>query len=214
MKEFIFDIKRGITDNCSRQLIINDSFISFEDKDIVNNTFTTFTKDEIIAYRFGIKWTTFYFTFGREYQIFIKNKDGKQIKINFKTYFGNKKYEYHSKYQEILDYLWDSYFSDSVNNYIDKHNKGESFQIENLVFTKDYIFLKVDKLANKKEVKILWNDIRTKNYQTYFSIYSITNPKDINKAFSYLDDWNTGIIYSVLRTILRDKKIESYNFNQ
>lgn len=214
MKQFIFDIKRGITDNCSRELIINEHYLSFEDKDTVNNTFTTFNKEEIIAYRFGIKWTTFYFTFGREYQIFIQNKVGKEIKINFKTYFGNKKYEYHSKYQEILDYLWDSYFSYSVNNYIDKHNKGEDFQIENVVFTKDCISLKVDDLFKQKEIKILWNDIRTKNYQTYFSIYSITNPKDLNKAFSYLDDWNTGIIYSVLRTILRDKNIESYNSNQ
>ena len=83
-----------------------------------------------------------------------------------------------------------------------------------MVFTKDYISLKVDNLFKQKEIKILWNDIRTKNYQTYFSIYSITNPKDLNKAFSYLDDWNTGIIYSVLRTILRDKNIESYNSNQ
>ena len=214
MKQFIFDIKRGFTDNCSRELIINEHYLSFEDKDTVNNNLTTFCKNEIDAYRFGIKWTTFYFTFGREYQIFIKNKVGKEIKINFKTYFGNKKYEYHSKYQEILDYLWDSYFSYSVNNYIDKHNKGEDFQIENVVFTKDCISLKVDDLFKQKEIKILWNDIRTKNYQTYFSIYSITNPKDLNKAFSYLDDWNTGIIYSVLRTILRDKNIESYNLNQ
>lgn len=214
MKETIFNIKRGITDNCSRQLIMNDSFISFEDKDTVNNTFTTFNKDEIIAYRFGIKWTTFYFTFGREYQIFIKNKVGKEIKINFKTYFGNKKHDYHSKYQEILDSLWDNYFSDIINNYIDRHNRGESFQIENVVFTKDCISLKVDNLVKQKEIKILWNDIRTKNYQTYFAIYSNTNPTDLNKAFSYLDDWNTGIIYSVLRTILRDKNIESYNSNQ
>jgi hypothetical protein len=214
MKETILNIRRGITDNCSRELIINEHYLSFEDKDTVNNNLTTFYKNEIDAYRFGIKWTTFYFTFGREYQIFIKNKVGKEIKINFKTYCGNKKHEYHSKYQEILDSLWDNYFSEIINNYIEKHNKGEDFQIEDVVFTKDYISLKVDNLVKQKEIKILWNDIRTKNYQTYFAIYSITNPKDLNKAFSYLDDWNTGIIYSVLRTILRDKNIESYNSNQ
>lgn len=214
MKETILNIRRGITDNCSRQLIINENLISFEDKDIVNDTFTTFNKDEIIAYRFGIKWTTFYFTFGREYQIFIKNKLGKEIKISFKTYLGNKKHDYHSKYQEILDSLWDNFFLDIINSCIDKHNNGEDFQIENVLFTRDYISLKVDKLLKQKEIKILWNDIRTKNYHTYFSIYSIINPTDINRAFNYLDDWNTGIIYSVLRTILRDKNIESYHSNQ
>lgn len=214
MKETILNIRRGITDNCPRELIINKDHLSFEDKDTVNNTFTTFNKDEITAYRFGIKWTTFYFTFGREYQIFIKNNANKEIKINFTTYFGRKKYQYHTQHQEILDSLWDCYFIDIINNYIEKHNYGENFQIENILFTKDYISFKVDNLLKKKEIQILWNDIRTKNYQTYFSIYSITNPTNIYKAFSYLDDWNTGIIYSVLRTILRDKNIESYNFNQ
>jgi hypothetical protein len=42
MKEVIFDIKRGISDNCSRELIINEHYLSFEDKDNVNNTFYNF----------------------------------------------------------------------------------------------------------------------------------------------------------------------------
>jgi hypothetical protein len=53
-KEFV--IRRGITDNHPRQLIINENFLTFESNDLATNQFTTFSKDQIAEYSFGVKW--------------------------------------------------------------------------------------------------------------------------------------------------------------
>ena len=50
MEELNFIIKRGLTDNASRELIINREFLKFENKDLVNNAFTVFKKDQIAKY--------------------------------------------------------------------------------------------------------------------------------------------------------------------
>jgi hypothetical protein len=61
----------------------------------------------------------------------------------------------------------------------------------------------------KEEPKTIpWEEVRTRDYRNYFAIYSIENPTNINRGYNYKDDWNTGVLYSVVRTILNTKKIE------
>ncbi len=207
-KEFIF--KRSFTDGKQRRLIFNAENFKFEDKDFGNYLFTIFDKEEITDYRFGIRWIRFEFTYGREYQIFVRNKENKIIKISFKSYFGRKKNILHKLYNDILTELWDYYFEDIINNFIDKHNNSQEFSIGDVLFTKDNIELNISGIFNQKKVVIPWDKIRTRAYNSYFSIYSIDNPSDINRGYSYKEDWNTNVLYSVIRTLLKQKKIETY----
>ena len=207
MSEFEFIIKRGLTDNASRQLKITDEFLTFENKDIVNEAFTTFNKSEIVEYRYGVKWISLEVTFGREYLIFLKTKDNKTLKINFKTYFGRKKSEYNQKFYKILESLWKCYFENIALEYIAKHNAGEEFYIGDFLFAKDCVKFSSNGIINKNIVEIPWEKIRTSNYQTYFMIYSKDDPSKINRSYNYLDDWNTDVLYSVLRTLLNEKKL-------
>ena len=96
--ELNFTIKRGITDNAKRKLILNRKFIQFESNDLAINLYTTFYTNEITEFRYGMKWITFKLTFGREYFIYIKNSENRIIKINFRTYFGRKK-------QNIINFI-------------------------------------------------------------------------------------------------------------
>lgn len=207
-KEFIF--KRSFTDGKQRRLIFNEENFKFEDKDFGNYLFTIFDKEEITDYRFGIRWIRFEFTYGREYQIFVRNKENKVIKISFKSYFGRKKNILHKLYSDILTELWNYYFEDIINNFIDKHNKSEEFSIGDVLFTKDNIELNISGIFNQKKIVIPWDKIRTSAYYSYFSIYSIDNPSEINRGYSYKEDWNTNVLYSVIRTLLKQKKIETY----
>lgn len=207
-KEFIF--KRSFTDGKQRRLIFNEENFKFEDKDFGNYLFTIFDKEEIIDYRFGVRWIRFEFTYGREYQIFVRNKEHKVIKISFKSYFGRKKNILHKLYSDILTELWNYYFEDIINNFIDKHNNNEEFSIGDVLFAKDNIELNISGIFNQKKVVIPWDKIRTRAYYSYFSIYSIDNPSDINRGYSYKEDWNTNILYSVIRKLLKQKKIETY----
>lgn len=207
-KEFVF--KRSFTDGKLRRLVFNENHFKFEDKDFGNKLFTIFKKEEITDYRFGVRWIRFEFTYGREYQIFVRNKENKVIKISFKSYLGRKKNILHKLYSEILTELWNYYFEDIIDNFIDKHLNNEEFSIGDVLFTKDNIELNVSGIFNQKKVVIPWEKIRTKAYYSYFSIYSIDNPNEINRGYSYKEDWNTNVLHSVIRTLLKQKKIETY----
>lgn len=208
MKELNLIINRGLTDNVPRELIISEEFLKFENKDIVNNTFTTFKKNQIAEYRFGVKWIKFYLVFGREYIIEIRNFDGEIIKINYKTYFGRKKEKYHELCNQILSGLWENYFDQIASNYIKKHENGEEFSIGDVTFLAEGIIIKTNSSFRQKKALIPWDKIRTKTYATYFAIYAVDNASITNRGYSYLTDWNTAILRSVVITLLKRKNIE------
>ena len=97
-----FLIKRSFLDGINRELIISDTFLKFQNKNLKKNPFTIFEKEEIAEYKYGIRWISFRITYSRDYQIFVKNKKVEILKINFKSYFGKNKKEYHQKYIDIL----------------------------------------------------------------------------------------------------------------
>ncbi|MCR5862411.1 hypothetical protein LRS05_09735 [Flavobacterium sp. J372] len=211
MSAFEAIIKRGISDSIPRKLIINREEISFENKNRINETFTTFFKEEISEYRFGISWMQYHITFGREYIIEIKNFKGEILKINFKSYFGRNVKSLHQNYLDILENLWEYHFSEMVSSYLNLFSAGIEFSIGNVVFTYVGIIIKIDRTVWQKEIFIPWECVRTNSYATYFAIYSKENPSDINSIHNYFEDWNTDVLFSVIRTILRNKNIESYN---
>jgi len=208
MQESNFIIRRGITDNASRELIINPNFLKFENKDLIKNSFTIFEKNQIEDYRFGVKWMKYYFTFGREYIIEVKNSNNEILKINFKTYFGRKKKEYHNLCNQILSALWDNYFEELVKKYIQKHECGEEFSIGEVSFLKEGIIIKTNSSIKIKKALIPWEKVRTKTYVTYFAIYAVDKAAETNRGYSYLNDWNTAVLRNVLASLLKMKNIK------
>ncbi len=205
LEEIVFKIKRGPIDNKLRQLIINPTCLKFEAGTSKSNSFIVFDKTSIKEYKFGIKWIDGYkFTIGREYQIFIMDNDGQVLKINFKSFYGIRRTEYHHLYAEILNKLWDFYFRDIANDFLTQFWNDQEFTICNVIFSK--YGLKLSAAVNLNE-HIPWEKVKIRDYKTYFAIYSTEDPSKINKSFNYLADWNTDILNSVTKTIL--KNIES-----
>lgn len=201
-------IRRSFLDNYKRPLHLHPEFIQFEDKDLVNDTFTTFKAADIKDFRYGIRWYRYYFVFGREYQLYLRNYDNKVLKIKFITYFGRKKKEYNKLYETIIDSLWDLYFRPQVNEFLKEFDAGESFYIGEVNINPEGVIITVSGLLKLEKKLIPWQEVRIKNYFTYFSIYSATNPTDINRGYFYKEDWNTSVLYSVIRTILSNKNLE------
>lgn len=206
-KEFI--IRRGIMDNYPRKLILDRNEITFDGKDLKNDSFITFQKDEIAEYNFGVKWMRYKFVFGREYVITIRNYDNQIIKINFKTYFGRKKNEYHKLCNEILASLWELYFGDIATKYIQKQELGEDIKIGEVIITKDGLTILSTASLKPKNEFIPWEKVRTRSYTTYFAIYSKNDAINVNRGYSYLNDWNTNVLHSVIKTLLKRKEIEN-----
>ncbi|MBO6185096.1 MAG: hypothetical protein J6O88_10505, partial [Chryseobacterium sp.] len=133
MKEFT--IVRGLFDSRKRQLIIDENYLKFENKDLNQDLFTIISKDEITGIRYGIhfiKGLEFYI--GREYQIFIKTNSGKELKIFFKLFYRRRLNEKHQLFSDIIDELWNQYFNQILNYYIRQYNNSEEFILGGIVF--------------------------------------------------------------------------------
>jgi hypothetical protein len=207
MKEVQLTIKRGLLDSRPRELIINSEFIRFEDKDLRSDLYTQFDKSSITAYRFGIKWIRgIEFTIGREYQIFILGQQDKILKINFKSLYRIKRKEYHEKYAQIVNSLWSFYFFEISNNLFERFQNKEEFILCDVNFTKEHLTIKVTGVIREKKKEISWDKVGTRDYETYFTIFSLDDPANIYRGFSYLEDWNSDILNNLVKRILDSKK--------
>lgn len=200
-------IKRSFLDNYLRPLHLHPEFIMFEDKDLVNNKFTRFKTSEIKEFRYGIKWYRYHFVFGREYQIYVRNHSNEVLKINFNSYFGIKKYEYYELYASIINSIWDLYFKNYVYTMLKEFDTGESFYVGDVNINPEGVIILVSKLFKQEKKLIPWQDVRIKKYQTYISVYSNQNPMDFNRGYYYKEDWNTFVLFEVLKNILASKNI-------
>lgn len=203
-QEISLTIKRGLWDSLPRQLIISKGYLQFEDKSLRSDGFTRFDKSEIQGYRFGIHWIKGYqFIIGREYQIYIRDHNNEVIKIYFKTFYGYKKKELNQKYNHIINGLWKFYFNDIVLDHLQKFYNGQIINICNVKISQDHVIIQTNGVIKVSEQMIAWDKVGTKDYVTYYAIFSTDNPSDINQCYYYLKDWNVGILYSIMETILK-----------
>ena len=202
-------IQRGLFDRKQRQLLINPDFIQFDDK-ISSDIFTKFDKNEICGYRYGVKFISGYqFTIGREFLIFIHNSSNQTLKINFKSFYNFKKQEYYNLFNTILNTMWKCYFGNVVDEFVSEFYKGQDIVIGRAIISSEAIIINEPGVIKNDKKVIPWDDLETKDYHTYFAVYSSKDASKTNATFSYLNDWNTGVLYSVVRTILHKKKTQS-----
>ncbi|MCX8532518.1 hypothetical protein [Chryseobacterium luquanense] len=194
MKEFT--IVRGLFDTRKRQLIIDEEFLKFENKDHTDDLFTIIPKNEIAGIRYGIHFIRgFEFYVGREYQIFIKTNLGKELKISFKLFYGRKLDKKHQLFCDIIDELWNCYFDDILNKYIRQYNNNEEFNLGGILFRDTCI-----EFDNKE---ISYSDLGIKKYNHYLIIYSKEDQYK-NKMLYFLKDENAVLISSLISLISKN----------
>lgn len=196
MKEFT--IVRGLFDTRKRSLIIDENFIKFENKDHIDDLFTIINKEDIAGIRYGIHFIDGYkFTIGREYQIFIRNKSNKELKIFFKLFYRRKLDEKRKLYSDIINELWKKVINDIAVNYLEKFNHNEEFSIAGIKILKDRIQF------DKKQ--ILFEDLELKKYYHHFMIFSKKDNYK-NKMLYYLKDKDAVILLGVLTNIIKNEQ--------
>jgi len=203
-------IKRGLLDNRERQLIITPDYIQFDDRKLLTDPHTVFKKDEITDFRYGIRWIEgMYFTIGREYEIYIRNAQGKVIKISFKSLYGINKNKFYKVYTDILDAIWKFYFDDLTKILLQKYILGEDIQIGKIQLTQRNVIIKSSGIFLEQDKEIPWDKIRTKEYVSYFAVYSKDDATNINAGYYYHQDWNSLVLKYVLQSILDEKRIRN-----
>lgn len=202
IQSFSINLKSSWLDR-ERQLIINRDFVEFDNKNRIAETSTKFTAEEIDSFRFGVKWIKGYqFAIGRIYCIDIKSKENSVIKIRLKSLYGINKKILGDKYSAIINALYEYHFDNMIMAYLQKFNNNYEFEILKVRFNQ------LGLTFTDKNVFLPWNDVDTRAYSTYYSIFSTSNT-EIYKIFEFLNDWNTGILYSISRQILKEKGLYS-----
>ncbi|MGO4770087.1 hypothetical protein ACEN2I_00355 [Flavobacterium sp. W22_SRS_FK3] len=205
IEELQVKIKRSFLDNYERDLHLHPDFIKFDDKDLINNGFTSFKTSEIKEFRYGVTLYQYDIVFGREFQLYIRNFDNQILKINFKSYFGIKKNEYHELYAKIINTLWNLYFKQKVLVFLKDFEEGKSFDIGDVNVNSEGVVISISKLLKQEEKLVIWNDVGIRKYATYISIYSLENSLDFNRGYSYKEDWNTFVLYEVIKNVINMK---------
>ncbi|HSV10057.1 MAG TPA: hypothetical protein VLI68_04765 [Hanamia sp.] len=187
-----FHLKPSIFES-EKILILNPEFLEFE---TVN-----FSKLEIAELRYGIRAIKGYrFRIGRIYCIDIKSLSGEIIKIRLKSVYRVRRVYLGKKFKEIVEAILANYINDISKDYFQRFKNKNEFNILGNIFKQEGIVL-------DKTVDIIpWTDLGTKNYLTYYSLFSKANP-NLYRSFTYLLDWNTIVLYSVSRSILKQKGI-------
>ncbi|MEN2413858.1 hypothetical protein [Flavobacterium mesophilum] len=205
--EIKLKIKRSLFDNYERELHLHPDFIKFEDKYLASNGFTSFNADEIKEFCYGVTFYQYHFVFGREYEILIKNFNDEILKIKIKSYLGIKKHKTHELYVKIINAIWNLYFAKQVASFVKEFEAGESINIGEVNINPEGVIISVSKLLKQEKKLIPWEDVALRKYISYVSIYSKENAMDFNRGYSFKKDWNTFVVYNVIKNILDNKKL-------
>lgn len=184
-----------------RQLIIDENFLKFENKDHSEDLFTLIPKEEISGLRYGVHFIRGYkFYIGREYQIFLRTKSGKELKIYFKLFYRRKLQQKHQLFTDIVEALWKEYFDKICEDYLTQIKNNKEIKIGKVSFNKNTISF------NKKQ--ICFDDLELKKYVHYFVISS---RKDAycNIMLYHLQDQDAVIIYNLVTTIIQNEQFRT-----
>jgi hypothetical protein len=175
------------------KLVITPESIEFKNKSL-----SKFDIDEV---RYGVKFIRGYeFYIGRIYCIDVKSLSGVVMKIRLKSLYGIRKKRLERKYSMIIDSLWDNHMREVAESFISLFKNEINFELLGIIFSQAGIQL------TKHSEMIPWDDVGTKAYYRYYAVFSKTTPHNY-KAFYFLEDWNTSILYAVTKYILDVKKL-------
>lgn len=192
-------IRRGLFDNAKRKLIITKEIFSFENGDRTDNHLIEISTEEIIKFKYGVDWIRLYLVFGRRYNVWVETNSRKQIRINFSTYFRRNLKQLHQNYIDIIRSIWDNCIHKQFENHITAILKNETIEIQNLLINNSRVIVTQSKTNRKKDLIITIQDLRVKEYATYFALYSTQNPEKEYFYYSYRNDWNSQLIYQILK---------------
>ena len=181
----------------NRKLIINSEKIEFDNSNLVKSSIVEFSRCEVASVRYGVKFISGYsFNIGRIYCIDIKDLNDRLIKIRLVSLYGIRRASLFRKFNQILRVYFETHHKDIVRCYLEIFESGVQVNILGTAFHQSGVVI------NGKEV--CWEDLGTKTYATYYALYS-KKDASIYKSFSYLNDWNTAVVFSFSKQILVEK---------
>ena len=82
--------------------------------------------------------------------------------------------------------------------YLKQFSEQTAFNLLGNTFNNEGIIL-----SNSKDL-IVWEELGSKSYLTYYSVFSKKNP-NIYRSFNYISEWNVAVLQTVTNAILTSK---------
>jgi len=139
MQEIIVELPKLLLDKTSRRFFFNEKGLMIEDCKRPGRV-VDIPIHAIQSFRFGVKWIRgLQFIVGRHFFIELKDSDNQVIAIKFSSYYGFRKKAYTEIYQNLINTVWDHYFTYQLNYYVELYNNHEAFSLNHINFTADGI---------------------------------------------------------------------------
>ncbi|MEQ9425396.1 MAG: hypothetical protein RJQ09_13315 [Cyclobacteriaceae bacterium] len=186
-------------DKATFDLDFGKSLSISSDQILYDNKWGIYCLKPPLSFRYGITAIEIYhFTIGFKYQIEILGSPNRIISIPFKTYFGLSSEKVFALYKSVVDVLWHYHFDEVYVELLDKFKKGQD-----ITFDKDYTLNQEGLLLNRRNLIVPFEDMRIKQNQEYFSVYSVKNHKTAVFIY-YLKTWNAQVLLSILCSLIED----------
>jgi len=180
-----------------RTLRLNPTYLEYENKDSDAKRFTRVSKEDMLDIKHSMTWIIWYrFYVGCDFRIDIRTRENGILKIRFVSYFRQNS-TYQKAYELITDYLWDHYFRDIEQDYMQEFAARQELVVCGVWLTAAGAFFSSDGLLTE------WADVGVKEYEEYFALYNKRKTEQ-NKRIEF-DEWESHILFSVISLLLEQK---------
>lgn len=156
-----------------------------------------FKREEIVGFRFGIEWISAYmFPVGLKFYIEVLNINGNTIKLTQKSFYGIRYRSMRNSYIEILNSLFDTYFDEIYQSYFRYYSQKEDIEFDKISIKSSGVLFK------NKQVFIPYSELNIRGYKRFFVLSSINDSK-IQLTLTYIDDYNSYLIYNLIKEIMK-----------
>lgn len=179
-----------------RTLRLSPTFLEYENRESDAGHLTRVSKEDILDIKHSMRWIIWYrFYVGCDFRIDIRTRQNGILKIRFVSYFGQNS-TYQDAYDSITDYMWEHYFSDIEETYMQEFAANQDLRLCGVWLTADGVYFSNDGQLTE------WADVAVKEYEEYFALYNRQNPEQ-NKRIEF-DEWESHILFSMIS--LREQK--------
>lgn len=173
-----------------RTLRLSPTYLEYENKDREAGRFTRISKEEILDIKHSMSWIIWYrFYVGCDFRIDIRTRENGILKIRFVSYFRQNS-AYQDAYESITDYMWEHYFQDIEEAYMQEFAAKQDLRLCGVWLTAEGAYFASDGQLTE------WADVAVKEYEEYFALYSRQNPEQ-NKRIEF-DEWESHILFSMI----------------
>ena len=176
-----------------RTLRLSPAYLEYENREFDEKRFTRVSKEDILDIKHSMSWIIWYrFYVGCDFRIDLRTRENGILKIRFVSYFGQNS-TYQDAYDSITDYMWEHYFSDIEEAYMQEFAEKQDLRLCGVWLTADGAYFASDGQLTE------WPDVAVKEYEEYFALYNRRNPEQ-NKRIEF-DEWESHILFSVISLI-------------